>query len=456
LHTRGDKITFTPNVGVIYVRQSLEEASVGSADEVKADHISKVRSGYPQEYDDANAIVAPRRYQKKNGVHISALEKLRGVYAEEMKDSKASLVEALQQDVFGDSIDPPVDNETIRDQFVRLTEGAQAKINTQVDVLDDLLSRRTTQRTQRGLASRTLRQLGDISEVSQEEQDEDKALIPTIEQLVGMLGFTRGGTRVFAEAVTKHYLAGTKEHARMLASKHYASLTAEALDALVANLDEAYGIVASTGATPDVKREKRKLTMSMTPAEAEDHFVAAPEIDGSMHERVLGNMDVPFMPWMRGGKAELSMVEQNGKQLVVCRAMSPLMETISERLRAHPYKANKFSTMFEKVKGIEISDNAVSHPAIKMVWGIDFHGLTICYFTSKDKQMNGARTYYARTNVGRYSQLENALKNEEGIDPRTPLLVLVAETDKPNQLDVYENLFGVERRIARKNGVGAL
>jgi hypothetical protein len=229
----------------------------------------------------------------------------------------------------------------------------------------------------------------------------------------------------------------------------------EELQILASELPIAYELAAQNGPNYRPQRKdglKEEIEhRATTPADSTEQQTK--EINTPKTTQ-LGTVENPF-PWASDEALEVSALKAPEGNVLFCEAMSPKARNISDRLRGQKQNRKDFASFWGKVKEIEAGNHASSHNNINRVHFVsseNFDGLTILRYGTVGA--NARRLYYIKTYAEKYPHIAK-MATEQDIDPSTPLLILIAETDKANQIKILGD-FGITKSIAKAGNAGSI
>ncbi|HEY4161185.1 MAG TPA: hypothetical protein VGM08_03930 [Candidatus Saccharimonadales bacterium] len=413
----------------------------------KQQYIEAIPERYKAEAATVDAAVrSPRslaaRMKKENREVQESVLRSRLIAAREgaVDESKDRLVAAIEADT---THEEPVSEKTIIDSLQTLLEDTQGQLASSVLTLERASGSRL-----RHIGRTFLTELTARPSQSCGTEETTTHILRLTELIKDPVKFAEMNATCVA-------------HGRVPAlDESYAGLTRAALAVLPDEIEAAYKRVISTvmlatelvQTSPPATTPEVELTEQTAPEpEATRQVDQKAEVIEQVgpHEEILGSVEGHF-PWETSEPVEISLFTMNGSSILFADAMQPADKALSLKVRKHDPRG-EFDAGLRKIRLIELSGNATSHSQIRIAERDGFHGLTMCSLRYTGR--NARRTYYIRTRLGQFSGIMTQL-NDSRISADTPLMLLMAETDKHNQIKTLFH-FGMPLRGARHSGAGS-
>ena len=450
-------------------RALLEAAAATYVGNFRSNAASRVNVDYPgvSPDEDSACLETPNRYINRHDLDGSIRPALRTARETTIRASRERLAEKICQEISYDQYDLDISDETLRANIDEYRQDAQEKLVDCVERIEKLLpvedcrgylSYNLTPRLEKLADNEILaydtytRRPAFILEVPSTKKEQaqlQSTLLELKRALDGIESTIPRSAQHAAEGCKQEILDSLDQRLDQDAR----NLSDEERQILAEELEAAYDQIAQNGSNYTARvKEPPAGQENSDDDELESQAQITPELTVPESE-IVGEIENPF-PWSSKESLEISFFRTSEGSVLFCEAMSITAKKISERLRVQSRNSREFDQYWEKVKAVEAGNNAREHGNIKKtVWTQNgkFNGHSVLRYGRR--KPNAPRTYYIRTYAARYPQIKKLAEGSE-IQAATPLLILIAETDKANQLRTLGD-FGISRATAKAGGAGA-
>jgi hypothetical protein len=431
-------------------KERLTESVGTQVSSIKAQTCAHIAATFPAG-EEGPSIESPKQYIKRNRLDSRIRPELKQAQADTITSAKAQLTGAIYEDTSHEDYGPGIDDdellESIRAYRTELTE----KIISLADEIKKLMPDLDLPPEDPTLA--LIARAAHMSRISVQRPCDPvthNKLFDTFYGLKNALTIYRQSPVEAAAVIQQRCEPTAIDRLTHYLGERYVEVEAKMHSRLPEAVVAAYDQAAHLG--PQYRPKDTPPIPEIAPEEK--HEPSTAERATAAHDIIvteLGEINHEF-PWYSGESVRLELLRTNGDSLLVCSAMSDAAKAISEKVRGEPAIAKKFDEMWTRIQAIELQGHGTQHPLIKGTHSTDFHDLSIRYFANK--QHNGLRTYYAKLKNGQFPSVGEAAK-ANGVDSETDMIILLAETDKANQLRLYHG-FGISRAFARSRNVGSV
>jgi hypothetical protein len=404
---------------------------------VKSQACSGIIRAYPASSDNSPNLESPNQFMKSNGLDGSMRPALRQAQVDTISESRERLIAGIKQDRYHEECDLGVTDEQLRQSTREYEESLIQKITELSQKVQELMPEMPA----------PVGRLGWVAMYAVGYRRHSSPTVinipdngPELTQLEGALFGLRNtlteleqGAGAAVKHIAQEYEPTVAEHLDKQLEERYQELESGELQSLPAALSEAYQQEARTGCQYKPSPSEPEII-----EETDQPTTLEPEADttGTVKEVSLGEVESPF-EWLPDSSIQLSGLRSGDKELLFCDAMPAFAKELSGDLYSDVRLAKKFPVLWGRIKEVELQGHALGHNQIRSVQSIDFHGLTVCYFSNNTR--NAARVYYASAGIERFPSIAERAK-ASGFGLNTQVVILLAETDKVHQLKVYNGL----------------
>lgn len=241
-----------------------------------------------------------------------------------------------------------------------------------------------------------------------------------------------------------------------LLQQDYARIAQEELAGLPEAIERAYAAAAHIGPlyVPQRPPENDIITVK-GPSQGNEPPETTEKAPNAETIQVLGSIENVFS-WSNEEELEISLMQTPEGKILFCTAMSPNALEISEKLRRDKRSALDFNSTWNQILKTELAGSAIKSKNIKSKNAAAskdlYDGHSIVYYRRIGP--NARRSYYIRTPVEKYPEIEN-FADSHSLNTSLPMIVLIAETDKANQLRTLAD-FGVDPADAKSRRAGSI
>ncbi len=418
----------------------LNGQAATTADKAHPDVADDVADHYPDSYL-LNGPPTPRRYMRANGLPGAARLRLNDAHEEVIAQSKVNLRAELDTDRrSGSHVDHGVTLDSTQVALPVVKQRIADRIETAAATIQELLPRTRT----RILASRLLSGAGiDLHPMPLHEIGGASAanLNRAFGELIAVFGSLARGHDLIVEGLVEHLKPTLDATVRGNLRHRYERIaTVHANEVLPDLLELAYDAAAydqaetaQIGAASDQGIPAETEPGDAGTAETEAEAVTEPK------RRVIGALDSPF-EWAPGREVAVSIAERDGVAVLYCQALADTATKISGRLRSSSRDyADLFDALWSRTINLQLARVHGANGYRSIVVGItssQFSELEVHKFGNIGP--NAKRIYYLATTVKKFTAVAE-LADASGVNPDTPLMILVGETDKKYQPALLRN-----------------
>ncbi len=417
-----------------------------TAQEIKAGYINEINDSYPAVSDVTDPIPSMVAFVG-NRSSAKHRDTFRNAYIATVGRSRQSLIGAIHSDTsIKQASKLTVSEDQLAERLRSESSSVQAEIVERIDPISTLLSERAALRQKRaglwiGRRSRDRANSIQISQYSDQIGLELEKLASFLEQLQEIS---------LAESAASYFFPGIESEIQDMMLPRYHQLTVNSIKRLHMALDVAH-------------KEARVMNRGKFVVEAVDDDSLLPELIeptivpqaeahvNNIREIELGEVPNSF-PWSTNEHMSLSLLHDNKNKLLVCVALMPEAKKVKDKLRTKPNVTERLEAIENRIKAAELVGNNVENPAIKTARIGVYYGRKVFYYSIMGP--NCPRVYYMRTTLQHHPEIAGAI-SDHNLSADTPLITLIAHTDKANQLAIYRG-FGVGRQHARNKKVGSI
>ncbi len=425
------------------VAENLDAHAVSYGQLLEAQTVSYVIATFPTD-DVEDQVKSPSRYIKEHGFTSSMRPQLRVAKTDAIASVKSSIIEALETDTTRQTTQSEVDTEEIEERVIAARQAQIDKIRETAELVKALSPEIISLKAK--VLGRVLSSAYGIKDQTPELDKDEFKIVNVMNQFRDQLNSFNQGYGPIVRAVTEELKATVETRMNHAISPYYLSIIAKHAETLPEEVEKAYSHTARRGVIykPGTKDEATDSSTETIRQQAE------PTIKNGS----IGTIEQPFS-WAEGDELELSIQYDSNSGVVYCKALPKWARDISDDIRIEKITRQTLDRMWTQVVRIEASNPNGTNYYIKKVDDInseDFDDFLILGFGNTTP--NAKRIYYAKTTCERFDDIA-LLAAEKDIEPDTPLLILLSETDKANQLATYAG-FGVKRASAKARNVGAI
>lgn len=439
------------------VRSGIAKTAKDQAQAVKGQFSTQVHGSYPAGSEDAPGVMSPKRFIRENDLDGRIRPELREAQAGAIKTSRDGLVSAIEKDDISEKATPDITDAEIEADII---EEVNARMNTLLERTTEVVELMpAVEIPLNRLGSHALRMMHYQNPIAVKSialpasRRERAQLDGAIYAIKTILGELLDSEKTVARAITCRYEEQIREHVSSVLIGRYEELESVALAALPAQVEAAYAEAAHLGPQyePQAKPDELDEPDDEPAGGVDDELPAEAEAKETIH---LGEIDSPF-PWAPSKKTHIFLIRKGGSSMLFCEGMSDAADAISDQLRVQSENREDFDRSWEFVKEAEINGIGLNHGNINRVKdqsAAAYDGVSVLYYGSPGR--NARRIYYVKVPVSKYPPI-GKLAEQAGLDADTPILVLVAETDKAKQLKILHEL-GIPRRLGTEYGAGSI
>lgn len=422
----------------IRAQDELERQGVISGVEFNAEYRQKIKEDYPKEFDPKKKIESPLHYTKRHSLDGGRRKKLKEYYNAQAKSSGEELSQRIANDEGNLQFIHPVSTDVLEDTIREIVGETNNGIVEYVELIKSLVPEPVEPKLGSIAIFRMFRK--------PKEEQPNPQITEAIKELTSVMESAQIGTPAFAAIAANRHVEEYKKGVRSQLEQKYDQFTAESIAGLESTLIIGYESISRHQASPKTKKSEDLITPEkiIEPLKSKEETQESEQLK-ELKEVSIGRVLNPF-PWIKNGAPKFYKVTNGDETIVYCKGFTSMKNrAISRKIRSQSRAANKFSSIVQKIKQVELEGNSMNHPQISSVKYANFNDLTIRYF--KNFSAHAGRAYYTVANVGRFKSVKK-LAEKHDISPETPLVILLAETDKSNQPKVYAD-FGMAGRVGK-------
>lgn len=438
--------------GKIYddVQSGLLQVAADEAQAVKNEYAFHTRTSF---LDDAGCLESPSRYLKRHGLPTNLRPQLRQVKDETTDSLRKEVVEQISSTALPYHLSSSVSAQEILEVIATQEKDLQDEVNGNISrVQETMPSPRSAEFAIAGVAL----MLSGVQGAYLNDPEKRRGIFEiekSVRALITSLKKCASPETHIASRVIQELETLVRDDVRSTYSLHYISIINAAKKAAPSKLEHAYDLSTQQGSqyakasdTPQNTGDENQKIKSVPKEASQSEQV-------STKTRLLGDVEVDI-PWTNSNTLTLHSLEDSQGQIIFGKALLPVAESISSILRQDQVHRIAFDRAWEQARRIELSHAAGIHPYISKVASRTDSLSDVLVLRYGNIAPNARRTYYVKTTVSKYPEITEQLA-QVGISPNTPLLLLVGETDKGNQIELYKG-FGFTRSQARAKNVGKI
>ena len=411
---------------------------------LKAEFNVRVQQTYPAGPDDTPPLKSPNRFLKRNGLDSSFRPQLRQAQADTIDTSRARLIDTIAADTSHEGYTAAVDDTRVLEDLHTYRQGLMDEVKNTSEAISALLP------TGPWLHSSTLEKTAIVLGVRiPEDAKEVRALNSALLKLRTTLAMLKQDEGAIAETISQKYLPNIVSHITEQLIEQYEGVELDFLRVLPTELEAAYRQAVQTG---QLYRPTPKPVDVLPLPVVDEDLDSTTETTSEVIK--LGEITSPF-PWLKDQTVNIHFLRHNGNSILFCEAMSPAATSISQELRARKQYGDELDRLWNRVKDVESSGNEAAQGYSQRAFGVSdeaYKNVSVLYYGNIGP--NARRIYYVKTNMEKYEPVQQ-LAMDAGLEAQLPLLILIGETDKANQLKLLGTL-GISRQEAKAHGAGSI
>jgi hypothetical protein len=401
----------------------------------------------------------PKRYIKRRGLNNSLKPELREARDAAIKAAKDRIAARIGQEIKPENYEIPVNEAVLQESANDYMTERYRTVTGAVESVKHAMPEREVDPN--SIIYRRVRHYGFSGEktidgpVDEEDAAERTKALTALKNALVNLRWAAQNRHVASHLVNAHRAA----HISMidaLLQQDYARIAEEELAGLPEEIERAYAVAARIGPLyiPQIPAQKDTVPEE-DPLQDQKPPQATEKISQEETIQKLGRVENIFS-WSNGEELEISHMRTSEGEILFCTAMSSNALEISQKLRKDKKSAVDFNSIWGQILKIELSGSAIKSKNIRSTNAAASKeicdGHSLIYYRKIGP--NARRSYYIKTTLDKYPSIEQFIRSK-GYDPTTPLVVLLAETDKVNQLRTLAH-FGVDPAHAKNRGAGSI
>lgn len=433
------------------IRTSFTDHVTKEVADIRNQYTAEIRAQFPSTEIKELKTKTPKRYMAQHGLSGTYRPQLREAQTSAFKESKSRLLDAFAEDTAESLLGPLVSDEDLVEYIQAARAQTITEIRETVEALKTLLPKqKINPHSTEALVLQLKGYSGEYKLDPLRDESEEHAFQDLINRLRNNVRNYAKGSKYVIETVLASITGSLGSQISDTLHPHYQALIDSEVEVLSHKLTVAYDS-AVRGGSAYIAPEKAS-THTADKKTPKSSTMPEKEAQGDYHLTTI----VDAFPWSEGNATEIRVDRSGGSDIVYCTALPQSAAAISDNLRKkHGPNGPEFERIWKHVRALEATSNNGAIPNPNKV-----HSVTNEYFAEQmilgygNSSPNAKRIYYVRSTCDQYPSITQAAE-AAGINQDATLLILVAETDKANQLRTYHD-FGIGRAAARNYNVGAV
>lgn len=458
-----DQLPLDPGVCGAYAQTALVERGRLLTQQQKRRAAAEVLQNYPDDYLEDRSLPSPKQYCKERGLSGTTRANLKNVQANIISHSKAKLSEDLKAGGLEDC-ELGITDSDIDDSVEKFLADRDDELRAHITRLKTLLPEQDAEKGAHGFGHLMIRLAGFYKElprfvVPPKTPEAERQTLASFRELKKALkAYAKVNESSVGQAVSQLFEPQLAETLYNHFRGVYEEIAYDQASELCETIEEAFETAIQNSPThqkPSPVDSPAKKSSSIKELADQPATTPASELSRQAIEiSELGSIDLK-LSWCPDSNFNISLMRQNGSALLFFTAMPSKASAISQKLREQQPAADSFDQMWEQARRIELSNIHGTHSYINKVKNVTREGLRdLIILRSGNIQRNAKRLYYAKTTADRYPELAK-LASDSGLTGNMPILILVGETDKANQLRLFGD-FGISRVAAKAGKAGSV